>query len=158
MFNQASSFLLQTVEFLLIYPALMRFYMQLFRAPPRNPLVPVVMALTDFAVRPLRRFVPGFSGLDLSSLFWAWIVEMLILLALFAVAGANVLMGGPQVLSAILFLALLRLFEMSLYLLIFDSGASHLELGKRLQSFNAGVRQSYPAVPSTGAACAAAYR
>ena len=119
MFNQASSFLLQTVEFLLVYPALLRFYMQLFRAPPRNPLTPVVMARTDFAVRPLRRFVPGFSGLDLSSLFWGWIVEMLILLALFAVAGANVLMGGPKVLSAIVFLALLRLFEMSLYLLVF---------------------------------------
>ena len=119
MFGQASSFLLQTVEFVLVYPALLRFYMQLFRSPPRNPLTPVVMALTDFAVRPLRRFIPGLSGLDLSSLFWAWIVEIVILLAFFAVGGANVLMGGPQVLPAILFLALVKLFEMSLYLLIF---------------------------------------
>ena len=119
MFNQASTFLLQTIEFVLVYPALLRFYMQLFRAPPRNPLVPVVMALTDFAVRRLRRFVPGLSGLDLSSLFWAWIVEILILLAFFALTGANVLMGGPQVLPVILFLALVKLFGMSLYLLIF---------------------------------------
>jgi YggT family protein len=117
--NEVSSFLLQTVEFVLVYPALLRFYMQAFRAPPRNPLVPLVAALTDFAVKPLRRFVPGLSGLDMASLFWAWIVEVVILLGFFAFLGANIFMGGPQVLPAILFLALIKLFEMSLYLLIF---------------------------------------
>lgn len=119
MFNQAGQFLLQTVEFIIVYPALLRFYMQLFHAPARNPLATVVFAVTDFAVKPLRKVIPGLQGLDLASFIWAWVAEIILLVLFFAVAGANIFMGGPLALPAVLFLALVKLLRFSVYLLIF---------------------------------------
>ena len=43
---------------------LLRFVMQWLRAPFRNPLGQAVVALTDWAVKPLRRVLPGCKGLD----------------------------------------------------------------------------------------------
>ena len=119
MFSQAGQFLLQTVEFIIVYPALLRFYMQLFRSPARNPLSNFVVAVTDFAVKPLRRVIPGLRGLDLASFIWAWLAEILLLALFFAIAGANIFMGGPLALPAIVFLALVKLLRFSIYLLIF---------------------------------------
>ncbi|MBA2690634.1 MAG: YggT family protein [Burkholderiales bacterium] len=119
MFSQAGQFLLQTIEFVIVYPALMRFYMQLFRAPIRNPFSNFIIAVTDFAVKPLRRFIPGMHGLDMASLIWAWLAEVLILVLFFALAGANVFLGGPLALPAIVFLAFVKLLRFSIYLLIF---------------------------------------
>ncbi|SRR5258706_1368498 len=123
--HQALEFLLSTVEFVVVYPALLRFYLQLFRAPARNPLSAFIISLTDFAIRPLRRFIPPMQGLDLASLFWAWISECLVLLMFLGVMGAN-LFGGPGTLPAIAFLAIVKLFKFSIYLLIFATLAQAL--------------------------------
>lgn len=119
MFNQAGMFLLQTVEFVVVYPALLRFFLQLFRAPARNPLSAFVIAVTDFAVKPLRKFIPGLNGVDLASFIWAWLAEVLLLLLFFALAGGNLFTGSPLTLPAIVFLALVKLIRFSVYLLIF---------------------------------------
>ena len=119
MLSQAANFLLQTIEFVFIYPALLRFYLQLMRVPSRNPISNFVIAITDFAVRPLRKFVPGLNGVDVASLLWAWLMEIVLLLLFAAVMGANLLMGGPIVFSAIAFLAFVKLIEFSLNLLFF---------------------------------------
>jgi YggT family protein len=119
MFNEASQFLRQTAELVIVYPALLRFFMQLFRAPARNPLGTFVIAITDFAVKPLRKFIPGFGGLDLASFVWAWLAEIILLFVFFALAGANVFTGGPIALPALVFLAFIKLVKFSIYLLIF---------------------------------------
>ena len=59
--DQALKFLLDTVFGLLTYAFLLRFVMQWLRAPFRNPLGQAVIALTDWAVKPLRRVLPGFA-------------------------------------------------------------------------------------------------
>ena len=41
---------------------LLRFFLQLVRAPARNPLSQFLAALTDFIVRPARRVIPGLVG------------------------------------------------------------------------------------------------
>lgn len=61
---------------------LLRFYMQLFRVSFGGPLGHFVVSLTNWAVRPLRRFVPGLFGLDLASLLVAFAFQ----LALFGIA------------------------------------------------------------------------
>jgi len=66
----------------------LRFILQWARAPFRNPIGRFVMTLTDWGVRPLRRFVPGFRGLDLSSLVMAWLIESATNLAVLAIVGA----------------------------------------------------------------------
>lgn len=66
----------------------LRFVLQWARAPFRNPIGHFVVTLTNWGVVPLRRFVPGFRGLDLSSLVAAWLIESVGLLAMLAIVGA----------------------------------------------------------------------
>ena len=87
MLDQALKFLLDTVFGLLTYAFLLRFAMQWLRAPFRNPVGQALTALTDWAVKPLRRVLPGFRGLDWSTLFLAWLAQFLWLLAVGAAAG-----------------------------------------------------------------------
>jgi len=119
MFSQAVSFLLETVEFVIVYPALLRFYLQVMRAPARNPISNFVIAITDFAVKPLRKLVPGMNGMDVASLLWAWLAETLLLLLFLSVGGGKIFSAGAFVLPAIMFLAFVRLLQFSVRLLIF---------------------------------------
>ena len=79
MLNQGALFLLDTVFGLFIIALLLRFYLQLFRAPYGNPLSPFIIAITDFVVKPTRKIVPGLLGLDLSTLLLAWVLEFFVL-------------------------------------------------------------------------------
>ena len=80
--EQALKFLLDTALGLLTYAFLLRFAMQWQRAPFRNPIGQAVTALTDWAVKPVRRMLPGYKGLDWSTLALAWFVQFAWLLAL----------------------------------------------------------------------------
>ena len=71
MLIDALRFLINIVFALIVYSALLRFIMQCLRAPFRNPLGQAVAALTDWAVKPLRKVLPGFRGLDWASLIVA---------------------------------------------------------------------------------------
>ncbi len=112
MFGQIGIYLIQTLFGLLVYLALLRFFMQSFRAPFRNPAGQFVVALTDWAVLPLRRIVPGWRGLDLASLVLAVIVELATIALIAALVGANLSFGKWII------LALFGLVRKSLYLLI----------------------------------------
>ncbi|MCL4470262.1 MAG: YggT family protein [Sulfuricella sp.] len=118
MLNQALQFLLETVFGLFALAALLRFFLQLLRAPFRNPFSQFVAALTDFAVKPLRRIVPGLFGLDLASLALAWLVEFILLLALFWLSGMFQLMAGASIFLAIAFLAAVKLLKISIYIVL----------------------------------------
>jgi YggT family protein len=113
----ALTYLLETIFHLFVLAALLRFFMQAFRAPSRNPIAQFVTAITDFAVKPLRRIVPGLMGFDLASFLVAWIAEFILVLLLFWIAGAAVLPSG-SVFSVLLFIAFARLLRLSVYLLI----------------------------------------
>ena len=63
--------------------------MQWLRAPFRNPLGQAVVALTDWAVKPMRRVVPGFQGLDSRRSSLAWLAQFLWLVALALVVGTG---------------------------------------------------------------------
>ncbi|MHB1291878.1 MAG: YggT family protein [Sulfuricella sp.] len=118
MLTQALQFLLETLLGLFVLAVLLRFYLQWARAPFRNPVSQFIAALTDFAVKPLRRVVPGLFGLDLASLVLAWLVEYLMLLALFWLGGLFLLKAGPSVFLAIAFLAVIKLLKISIYILL----------------------------------------
>ncbi|TSA50878.1 MAG: YggT family protein [Nitrosomonadales bacterium] len=87
MLNQILTFLLDTLLGLFSLALLLRFYMQLLRAPFRNPLTQFLIALTDFIVRPARRVIPGLRGMDLSTLLLAWLVECALLAGTLALKG-----------------------------------------------------------------------
>ena len=100
MFSTALDFLLNTVLNLLTMLFLLRFFMQIFRAPFNNPLAYMVIALTDFAVKPVRRVIPSWGKVDLSTLLLALLTQFLLQLSLvwlrdfpLAVAGQSAWIG-----------------------------------------------------------------
>lgn len=116
MLDQALRFLLDTVFGIVTYAFLLRFVMQWLRAPFRNPLGQAVMAFTDWAANPMRRVIPGFRGLDSSTLVLAWLAQFLWLIALALVVGPGVLSGG--ILGMFALLACVELVKAMLWLLI----------------------------------------
>lgn len=117
MIQQAIAFVLETVFDLFILTALVRFWMQVFRVPARNPMAQFTIAVTDFAVKPLRRIIPGLFGLDLASFVVAWMAEFLLQALLLLVASAD-LTGHPAIFSALLFIALVKLLRLTVYIVM----------------------------------------
>lgn len=118
MLNQALQFLLETLLGLFVLAVLLRFYLQWARVPFRNPASQFIAALTDFAVKPLRRVIPGLFGLDLASLVLAWLAEYVMLLALFWLGGLFMLKAGFSVFLAVALLAAIKLLKISIYILL----------------------------------------
>ncbi len=112
MINQALVLVLDTLFSLFILAALVRFWMQALRAPSRNPIAQFTMALTDWAVKPLRRVIPGFGKLDWSSLVVALAFEFVLQLLLLILAGGSAL-DNPNVLSVLLFMSFVKLVDIS---------------------------------------------
>ncbi len=117
MATQALVYVLDTIFNLFVLAVLTRFYAQAFRAPFRNPIANFVVALTDFAVKPMRKIIPGIMELDFASLLVAWIAEILLLFAIKALITWSVL-GLPGFWPAVVMVALVQLLKLSLYLLI----------------------------------------
>ena len=114
MFQQAIQFVLDAIFSLFILAALVRFWMQALRAPARNPIAQFTIALTDWAVRPLRRVIPGLFALDIASLLVAWLGEFILQVLLLLVAGVSPL-ENPAVLSVLLFIAFVKMIRLSIY-------------------------------------------
>lgn len=118
MIAQALLFLTQTLGNLLILAALLRFWMQMFRVPFKNSFAQFIVAITNFAVRPLRRIVPGFFGQDWASLLLALIVEFLVVVVGYWLMDFPIALAGSRVWSIFFGLAVVRLVSLALYLLI----------------------------------------
>lgn len=116
MLNQIGYLLVDTLLGLLVYLALLRFYMQLFRAPFRNPVGQFAIAFTDWGVQPLRRVIPGWKGLDLSSLVLAFVVQLGIVI-LVQILFMPPTVAGPGVAEWIV-VGLLEVVRKSLHLLV----------------------------------------
>ncbi|BBP01878.1 YggT family protein [Sulfuriferula nivalis] len=118
MINQALAFILQNVINLFLIALLLRVYMQWVRVPFKNPFSQFIVKFTDFAVKPVRRIVPGLFGLDMGTLLLAISLQLLLTFALgwlsgfpFAVVGASVLLGFGL-------LALVSLLSLMCYVLM----------------------------------------
>lgn len=111
-------FLAETVIGLFALALLLRFYLQLVRAPYRNPVSQFLCALTDFVVIPARRFIPGLWGMDLATLVLAWFAELLLLFSLLALRGTELRSAVGTVIVAACLLAALKIMKMSIYILM----------------------------------------
>jgi YggT family protein len=111
---QAFALVLDTIFDLVILGALVRFWMQALRAPAHNPIAQFSMAITDFAVKPLRRVIPGLFRLDLASLLVAWILEFVLQVLLVILFGTSPL-EFPAVIPPLVFLSFVLLLRLSIY-------------------------------------------
>ena len=117
MIDQAAKLLVDVAFGLIVYSLIARFLMQLLRAPFRNPVGQAVMALTDWLVKPLRKGLPGFGGVDWASLAGAFVFQLLWLLALYAIFGRGFTLSGAGVVY-LLAATLLELVKGGLWLLV----------------------------------------
>lgn len=93
MFLQIITFLLQIAAGLLVGLCLLRLYMQYHRVPlsarSGNPIGPLIFALTDWLVLPLRRVIPSLGRWDIASLVAALLIELAQYLILWLIAGGH---------------------------------------------------------------------
>jgi YggT family protein len=92
-------FLIQTLFGLYILVVAIRFLLQWLRADFYNPLSQFVVKLTSPVLRPLRRLIPGYGGLDLAALVLAWLLKSIELALLTLVVGVNASLFGALVWS-----------------------------------------------------------
>ncbi len=97
MFQDALQFLLRIACELAATAFWLRFYMQLNRLPYANSFAQFIVKVTDWAVRPLRRAIPGFFGLDWASLLLFILAEIIWTLGSHALMGYPFLAASPQV-------------------------------------------------------------
>jgi len=71
-------FLLTVIFQLYILAVMLRFLLQWVRADFYNPLSQAIVRVTNPALRPLRRLIPGFGGLDLAALVLVLALQMLL--------------------------------------------------------------------------------
>lgn len=71
----AGTYLLQTLFGLYMLAILLRFLLQIARADFYNPICQAIVKVTNPALRPLRRIIPGFAGIDVSALLLALVVQ-----------------------------------------------------------------------------------
>ena len=111
MLTQIVTLLLGTAAGLLTVAFLARVWMQWARAPFRNPVGQFVIAFTSWAVLPLRRIVPGLFGIDLASVFAAWLTQFAYLAILASLSGFGFdALGGFLAIAWAAVLAVLRMF------------------------------------------------
>lgn len=113
MFVQIATLLIDTVVAFLVFLLLARFHFQWLRVPFRNPMGEFVLAVTNWAVVPARRVIPGLAGLDLATLILAWAFQALGLWAQAAIVGAE-----PSAV-ALVAVAAVDLLRYSVYILVF---------------------------------------
>ncbi len=118
MIEAALKFLIQTLGNLFVIAVLLRFMMQLFRVPFRNPFAQFIVVLTDFAVKPLRRVVPGLWGLDWACLVLAWLVELVVVTAGYWLDGFPFALAGGKIWPVMMGLAAVKLLSLTVYLII----------------------------------------
>jgi YggT family protein len=116
MLAQIVGLLLGTAANLLAVAFLARVYLQWVRAPFRNPIGQFVLAVTDWAVLPLRRFIPGLFGMDLASVLAAWFVQIAYFGIMIGLTG--VLAVSPEAMLGVVWLACIAVLRMAVYLVM----------------------------------------
>jgi YggT family protein len=112
-FGEAFIFLVRTIFDLCILAVALRFLLQLVRADFYNPISQFLVKITNPLLRPLRRVIPGFGGVD-----WASLVLMLVLkageISLITLIGS----GRIPALTGLLIFSLAQLLNLFVYIFI----------------------------------------
>ncbi len=74
--------LINTLFYFLLLAVMLRFLLQLVRADFYNPISQFLVKVTNPGLRPLRRFIPGLGGIDLSAIVLALVLQVLTMVSL----------------------------------------------------------------------------
>jgi len=110
----ASVFVVETLFSLYIFIVMVRFVLQLVRADFYNPVSQAIVRLTQPPLKTLRRFVPGFAGVDIASIVLLLGLQMLELWLV------QLMLGGSAGLAGLVVLSAARLLEVLIYVFMFS--------------------------------------
>ncbi|THB74879.1 MAG: YggT family protein [Gammaproteobacteria bacterium] len=92
MLTEPLKFLVDTAIEVYLSIIILRFLLQYFRADFHNPLSQFCVKATNIFLRPMRKVIPGWRGIDFSSLILALIVQILgTFLWLFIASGGKII-------------------------------------------------------------------
>lgn len=112
-FSDAGSFLIDTVIGLYMLAVILRFLLQWVRADFYNPISQFLVTVTNPPLVFLRRFIPGFFGVDLASIILLIVLAMVKIYLIYAISGLT-----PHV-SGVLVLAVGEMIQLGVYVFIF---------------------------------------
>lgn len=107
------TFLVSTVISLYLLAVMLRFLFQLTRADYYNPLTQFIVKITGPALRPLRRIIPGWGGMDIAALVLMLLLQMLSVWLVFLLA------NRPIALLDLLILSVAQLVDLAFSVFIF---------------------------------------
>lgn len=119
MLNNALLFLLQTLFGLLTLAFLLRFYFQLTKVSFQQQAVQVIVTLTNFAVKPMRRIVPSIGKFDLSTLLLAYITQWVLAVSTLWLKGFPLLIADSNIWWIVFVIALLGVISMSITIFLY---------------------------------------
>ena len=98
-FTNPLEFLIQTLVGLYLLCVMLRFLLQWVQADFYNPVSQFLVKITNPPLRPLRRLIPGWAGVDIASLVLMLILQMAALLLVALLRGVEPSIGALLVLS-----------------------------------------------------------
>ena len=119
MLNNALIFLLQTLLTLLTVAFLLRFYFQLTKVSFQSQVAQLIVTLTDFAVKPIRRLVPSVGKFDLSTLLLALITQFILGIGTKWLEGFPFLIMGSRVWLALFTIAMIGVISLSITIFMY---------------------------------------
>ena len=93
---------------------LLRFILQLLRADFYNPVSQLIISLTTPLLKPLRKLIPGYRGMDMASLAAAWLIKSIETFLVLMLSGFQGAIFGAFLWS------LPQLLELAFYIFIFS--------------------------------------
>lgn len=115
---QALIFLVDAIVGFFCTLFLLRFLMQLTRVSFAGQFGDFVVKLTNWAVKPLRRVIPGIGGIDWASLVAPLVLQLLLSALLVGLAVPSVAASGGAVALMALTLAVRTLLRLAIYIVI----------------------------------------
>jgi len=109
----SAAFVIQTLFSLYILAVMLRFLFQLLRAPFHNPISQFIVTVTNPLLKPLRRVIPGFMGIDMAA------VLLMMGLQLIEILLISLLYGAVPGLLGLLLISIGKLLEMAVYIFMF---------------------------------------
>ncbi|MBT3529483.1 MAG: YggT family protein [Gammaproteobacteria bacterium] len=89
-FGSSAALIFNTVVGIYLLAVLLRFLLQVARADFYNPVSQAVFKITDPMVKIFRKVIPGYRGIDFSSLILAFVVEAMGICALILLYGGSI--------------------------------------------------------------------
>ena len=88
--GSSAALIFSTVTGIYLLAVLLRFLLQVAKADFYNPVSQAVIKITDPMIRILRTGIPGYKGIDVSSLVLAFVIEAVAICTLIILYGENI--------------------------------------------------------------------